>query len=292
MNHPRNFAREALQSLDKRLKLIRHVLRRDFPADHAKRQRLECERTHRQQTGWIEQAEHFCAPDFPRQAFDDVLWGDEGTDPHGLNIFTAPYDTFTLSYLDGLRGGQSRKHLLLFVKRGDGVLILPFVECIGYGIELCMWGGIQTLKVPTWPSKFELMDSTIHPETDGERIEEKLAHQACVTGAMFMAYLELPNLHSTEDPIIIPGYTPPLSKLDRLRGKKPEYPHKVLAIRKPAVIATPLPGTGTSGWRMREHKRRGHIRRLRSGRVVTVKPCVAGDPTLGVVEKDYALETS
>lgn len=40
---------------------------------------------------------------------------------------------------------------------------------------------------------------------------------------------------------------------------------------------------------IRQHMRRGHIRRLPTGKRVWVTPCIVGNPELGVITKDYAL---
>ena len=116
--------------------------------------------------------------------------------------------------------------------------------------------------------------------------------QACNDLLAILHYLDLHNEHSQDEPLLVDGYKPPLTKRDKRKGKLPAVEHKIISIVKPKVVPVTLPGTGTSGYKQREHTRRGHTRILRSGRKVEVRPCVAGDARLGRIEKDYDLEPS
>lgn len=68
------------------------------------------------------------------------------------------------------------------------------------------------------------------------------------------------------------------------QGKIPSYDWRTVVIEPTAPRRDALGGTHASP---RQHDRRGHLRRLRSGRNVWVKPCKVGDPNKGVVFHDY-----
>lgn len=70
------------------------------------------------------------------------------------------------------------------------------------------------------------------------------------------------------------------------QGKVPAYDWRTVVIEPTAPRRESLGGTHASP---RQHDRRGHLRRLRSGRNVWVKPCKVGDPAKGVIWHDYAI---
>lgn len=73
------------------------------------------------------------------------------------------------------------------------------------------------------------------------------------------------------------------------KGKPPLFSYRVLTID---VTKARIPGhvaLGGSHASPRLHWRRGHIRRLASGVVTRVKPCLVGDVSRGVVSKEYAV---
>lgn len=69
-------------------------------------------------------------------------------------------------------------------------------------------------------------------------------------------------------------------------GKSPTYDWHTVTI-EPAEAKRPHQGGTHASPRL--HDRRGHLRRLRSGKNVWVSPCKVGDPTKGVVFKDYQI---
>ena len=55
-------------------------------------------------------------------------------------------------------------------------------------------------------------------------------------------------------------------------------------------VATDTPGHSTGGgWTVAWHRVRGHLRRLKSGKVVKVRPHTKGDLLKGIVLKNYEL---
>ena len=292
MRRLQNYAREAQISLDKSLK--RAIATRNKVPQHMQADAIKMAKSHRNM--WhkrIDESVHFCAPDTPYDSLYEIV-NPTIDDDMGYHVTTTPYEYFTLSFRYATEGFGLHKVFVCFRTEDDAVHITPFYEVKGEIIVPLITGKLK-LKIDNWPSCYNTMGTTDVVTPWDHKIEKErdnlnpIIHTAC----MFLAYLEIPDNHSTDDPIIIPGHTPPpLSKLDRLRGNKREYSHKVLVIRKPKIIPVPLPGTGTSGYKQREHTRRGHTRILRSGRKVEVRPCVAGDARLGRIEKDYDLEPS
>jgi hypothetical protein len=69
-------------------------------------------------------------------------------------------------------------------------------------------------------------------------------------------------------------------------GKPPKYEWKTVYLEPVKPRFEPKGGTHASP---RLHDRRGHLRRLRNGRSVWVKPCKVGDASKGAVWHDYAV---
>lgn len=79
-----------------------------------------------------------------------------------------------------------------------------------------------------------------------------------------------------------------LNKARKKRGKRPLPPYRCLRIdfHAPSKAAMVESGDRT---KPRTHLRRGHIRRLPTGRMTWVRPCLVAVENKGVIEKDYAL---
>lgn len=84
-------------------------------------------------------------------------------------------------------------------------------------------------------------------------------------------------------------------KLNKKRAKKgrvPMYEYKVLDIVADilhAPTSAVMPHQGGTHASPRMHKRRGHIRRLASGRTTWVRNMIIGKPGAGAVEKEYSV---
>jgi len=71
------------------------------------------------------------------------------------------------------------------------------------------------------------------------------------------------------------------------QAKTPTYDWTTVYIEPSGLRSESCGGTHESP---RLHDRRGHLRRLRSGRNVWVKPCKVGDASKGAVWHDYAIK--
>lgn len=77
-----------------------------------------------------------------------------------------------------------------------------------------------------------------------------------------------------------------------MKRKEPFYSHTLVTVRQDPTPRTKagMPRSHTRlGFSapMRIHWRRGHIRRLASGSLTQVRPCLVGDRTQGIVTHDY-----
>lgn len=75
------------------------------------------------------------------------------------------------------------------------------------------------------------------------------------------------------------------------QGKTPLYDWRTVVITpcKPQPASQHKGGTHASP---RQHDRRGHLRHLRNGKNVWVRPCKVGDPSRGTVFHDYEVRTA
>lgn len=86
-------------------------------------------------------------------------------------------------------------------------------------------------------------------------------------------------------PVVKPTFT---NKRKIAQGKKPLYDWTTVSIEPRSVRNEPQGGTHASP---RLHDRRGHLRRLKSGKNVWVKACKVGKAELGTVFHDYEVKT-
>lgn len=70
------------------------------------------------------------------------------------------------------------------------------------------------------------------------------------------------------------------------QGKAPSYDWSTVTIDSSITRSNSKGGTHASP---RLHDRRGHLRRLKSGKNVWVRPCKVGDPSLGTIFHDYKI---
>jgi len=84
-----------------------------------------------------------------------------------------------------------------------------------------------------------------------------------------------------------------LKKKRAKQGKYPQYEYKILTLDPTAVKQLPAAQRAEVTGRLspRTHTRRGHVRRLPSGRVTWIRSCIINAPYYddGVIVKDYAV---
>lgn len=119
------------------------------------------------------------------------------------------------------------------------------------------------------------------PVDEGDIIEEKDAQM--VLGVVGNWYRLLSQRCPSYKPTMRDTFT---NRRKAARGKAPTYDWTTVYIEPSKPRSESKGGTHASP---RQHDRRGHLRRLRSGKNVWVKPCKVGDPSKGVVWHDYAI---
>lgn len=81
---------------------------------------------------------------------------------------------------------------------------------------------------------------------------------------------------------------PRLNKAREARRVSPIYSHTIVTINMASVEGGGGESTGHASPRL--HWRRGHIRTLPSGQKTKVRPCLVGNPILGMTTHEYKLE--
>jgi hypothetical protein len=119
------------------------------------------------------------------------------------------------------------------------------------------------------------------PVEEGDTIPEKDAQM--VLAMVGNWYRVLSQRCSSYKPVVRNTFT---NRRKIAQGKVPTYDWTMVYIEPSKPRSESKGGTHASP---RQHDRRGHLRRLRSGKNVWVRPCKVGDPTKGVVWHGYAI---
>lgn len=119
------------------------------------------------------------------------------------------------------------------------------------------------------------------PAEEGDTIDRKEAEM--ILGFVSAWYGSMVQRSTAYVPSVAQTFT---NRRKIAQGKVPSYDWHTVVIEAVDPKSESKGGTHASP---RLHDRRGHIRRLRSGKNVWVKPCKVGDPTKGIVWKDYVL---
>jgi hypothetical protein len=119
------------------------------------------------------------------------------------------------------------------------------------------------------------------PVEEGDTIPEKDAQM--VLAMVGNWYRALSQRCSSYKPVVRNTFT---NRRKIAQGKVPTYDWTMVYIEPSKPRSESKGGTHASP---RQHDRRGHLRRLRSGKNVWVRPCKVGDPTKGVVWHGYAI---
>lgn len=119
------------------------------------------------------------------------------------------------------------------------------------------------------------------PADEDERIDEKEAQMILGFASAWLGSM------SRTAQAYIPSVRPTFTNRRKIAaGKAPIYDWKTVVIEPVQAARPPQGGTHASP---RLHDRRGHLRRLRSGKNVWVRACTVGDASKGAVFKDYQI---
>lgn len=153
------------------------------------------------------------------------------------------------------------------------------------GIVLSMWKGPTGRMPERWPAMVYLIDGDMlryGPIDDGEEIPKDVAElMLAFCGNWLESLSQTTQAHK---PIVKPTFT---NRRKQAKGKMPMYDWTTVVIEPSSPKNEHQGGTHASP---RLHDRRGHLRRLRSGKNVWVKACKVGDATKGIVFHDYKLK--
>lgn len=153
------------------------------------------------------------------------------------------------------------------------------------GIIITMWKGPTGKRPRTLPQMVYVVDGDMvryGPVEEGAAVEEGEARLMLAILAAWYAGLAVGcNAHA---PYIKPTFT---NQRKMAAGKSPSYDWRTVVIGPKKAKGESLGGTHASP---REHDRRGHLRRLRSGKNVWVRQCKVGSASLGAVFHDYEMK--
>ena len=153
------------------------------------------------------------------------------------------------------------------------------------GIVVSMWKGPTGSRLMPIPAMFYYIedDSVKYgPISDDEPIQKE--HAETILAALGAWYGLLDRRVEAYIPSVAPTFT---NRRKIAQGKTPTYDWRTVVIEPVKPRSEDKGGTHASP---RLHDRRGHLRRLRSGKNVWVKACKVGDPTKGAVFHDYKIE--
>lgn len=155
------------------------------------------------------------------------------------------------------------------------------------GIVLSVWRKPQGSELVASPLMVYVVDGGVvryGPVDENEPIDQR---QAQMVLGFVSAWLEsLSRRAEAYVPVVKPTFT---NRRKIAQRKVPTYEWHTVVIEPAQAKRKHHGGTHASP---RQHDRRGHLRRLRSGKNVWVSPCKVGDATRGVVFHDYKLGLS
>lgn len=216
---------------------------------------------------------------------------------HYIEILKLPYDQIVLEYLDyadlsDAQIDQSCKTMVLARNAGDGkitfeVLFKPTV-LKPHQLPSKGWGKIPMRgHIGNKQDKFHFSVSSMDYGSSINDISEdevELMSFYAYRLLCFVAALQCSNVIEV-DTLPQPVAAPSVGA--KAKKKLPTFSYKELIIdTKGKVVKKGGDGESSTQNTKRIHLRRGHIRRL-TNKTVWVNPCVVGDKTKGVVEKDY-----
>lgn len=171
-------------------------------------------------------------------------------------------------------------------KTTSGKLMQMFMTVVGSdpeeGIVLSVWRASSSHPPVKSPVLVYAVDDGLvryGAVDEAEHIDEKEAQM--VLGFVSAWYTSLAKTAEAFVPYAKPTFT---NRRKISEGKAPSYDWRTVII-EPSQSERPHQGGTHASPRL--HDRRGHLRRLKSGKNVWVKPCKVGDATKGSVFHDY-----
>jgi hypothetical protein len=181
----------------------------------------------------------------------------------------------------------------------DIIMNLPFrrtaicaVDRHGTKLAMCLIGGQDSVTVAGYNiNPFNLFKPFVYMNTpEGLKyfMKDKELTWDVIKPAFRMVVAGLLRIHEQST-----GYQPVaaksfINKKRAAKGKPPlTFDWHTVTIEPPAPKSDPQGGTHASP---RLHDRRGHWRKMKSGKTVWVRECKVGDASKGVVFKDYVIE--
>jgi hypothetical protein len=153
------------------------------------------------------------------------------------------------------------------------------------GITIATWKGPTGLRPRSLPLMVYAADGDVvrygAVDEDARLSEQEAASLLAMVAAW---YRHLAAGSQSDQPYVKPTFT---NQRKIAAGKPPTYDWHTVKIGAASVTRTTAQACGGTHASPREHDRRGHLRRLRSGKNVWVRPCKVGSPERGAVFKDY-----
>ena len=176
-------------------------------------------------------------------------------------------------------------------KTTSGKLMEMFMTVVGSdpeeGIVLSVWRAPSGQRPVRSPLMVYIVDGGLvryGPVEEHEHIDEKEAQM--ILGFVSAWYESLSRRCEAYVPSVAKTFT---NTRKIAQGKVPTYDWTTVEIEPAAPKKDHHGGTHASP---RQHDRRGHIRRLRTGKNVWVKACKVGDASKGFVFHDYKIKES
>ena len=172
--------------------------------------------------------------------------------------------------------GPSRSHVVY-----DLMMLVHGMDPLE-GVVVTIWKGPYGQRPTHYPMLVYLVDGdTIRygPVDEDAQMDEGVAKT--ILGLLSKWYAALSTGIDSHTPTLQRTFT---NRRKMAQGKTPSYDWHTVKIGPAKSKAEPQGGTHASP---RLHDRRGHLRRLRSGKNCWVKPCKVGDASIGAVFHDY-----
>lgn len=154
------------------------------------------------------------------------------------------------------------------------------------GIFLAVWRYAPNTRPIESPMMVYMVDGVVKyaPVDADENIDER--HASMILGFVSAWLASLSRRTESYVPSVQQTFT---NRRKIAQGKPPTYEWRTVIVEPTQAKQPHRGGTHASP---RLHDRRGHLRRLRSGKNVWVRDCKVGDPSKGIVFHDYKIEAS